>query len=66
MSLTNLWVILICTVRTEEPGVLQSMGLKRVGHDQATEQQQNSSIIDTVNSLHLKYTFKSMMFVVNC
>ena len=25
---------------TEEPGVLQSMGLQRVGHDLATEQQQ--------------------------
>ena len=25
--------------RTEEPGVLQSMGLKRVGHNLATEQQ---------------------------
>ena len=26
--------------RTEEPGGLQSMGLQRVGHDSATEQQQ--------------------------
>ena len=25
--------------RTEEPGVLQSMGLQRVGHDLETEQQ---------------------------
>ena len=27
--------------RTEEPGVLQSMGLQRIGHDLATEQQQH-------------------------
>ena len=27
-------------VRTGRPGVLQSMGLQRVGHDWATEQQQ--------------------------
>ena len=27
-------------VRTEEPGVLQAMGLQRVGYDSATEQQQ--------------------------
>ena len=27
---------------TEEPGGLQTMGLQRVGHDSATEQQQNN------------------------
>ena len=27
---------------TEEPGRLQTMGLQRVGHDSATEQQQNN------------------------
>ena len=26
-------------LRTEEPGVLQAMGLQRVGYDSATEQQ---------------------------
>ena len=30
---------------TEEPGGLQSMGLQRVGHDLATEQQQQQHII---------------------
>ena len=33
MNLTKLW-------KTEEPGVLQSMGWQIVGHDLATEQQQ--------------------------
>ena len=28
--------------RTEEPGVLQSTGSQRVGHDSATEQQEQS------------------------
>ena len=27
---------------TEEPGGLQTMGLQRIGHDSATEQQQNN------------------------
>ena len=31
--------------RTEEPGVLQSMGLQRVGHDLATEQQHPHSTL---------------------
>ena len=35
MSLNNLGVI----ARTGKPGMLQSMGLKRVRHDLATEQQ---------------------------
>ena len=30
--------------RTEEPGMLQPMGLQRVGHDLVTEQQQNSVV----------------------
>ena len=32
MSLSKLWVI----VKDREAGVLQSMGLKRVGHDRVT------------------------------
>ena len=35
MSLSKLWEI----VKDREPGVLQSMGLQRVGHNLATEQQ---------------------------
>ena len=37
VNLSKLWKV----VRTEEPDVLQSMGSQRVGHDLATEQQQN-------------------------
>ena len=37
MSLSKLWEI----VRTGKPGVLQSTGSQRVGHDVATEQQQS-------------------------
>ena len=37
MSLSRLWE----TVEDRKPGVLQSMGLQRVGHNRATEQQQN-------------------------
>ena len=36
MSLSKLWEM----VKNREAGVLQSMGLQRVGHDWATEQQQ--------------------------
>ena len=32
-------------VMTGKPGVLQSMGSQRVGHDLATEQQQHHSIV---------------------
>ena len=35
MSLRKLWEM----VKDRKPGVLQSMGLQRVGHDSATEQQ---------------------------
>ena len=34
LSLSKLWEI----VKDREPGVLQSMGLQRVGHNLATEQ----------------------------
>ena len=34
MSLSKLWEI-----RTEKPGMLQSMGSQRVGHELVTEQQ---------------------------
>ena len=37
MSLSILWE----TVEDRKPGVLQSMGLQRVRHNRATEQQQN-------------------------
>ena len=33
---------------TEEPGGLQSMGLQRVGHDLATEQQQQPGFLTAV------------------
>ena len=36
MSLSKLQEV----IRTGKPGVLQSMGLQRIGHDLATEQQQ--------------------------
>ena len=35
MSLSRLWEM----VKDRDPGVLQSMGWQRVGHDQATQQQ---------------------------
>ena len=35
ISLSKLWEI----VKTGKPGMLQSMGLQRIGHDLATEQQ---------------------------
>ena len=34
--------ILAWNTRTEEPGGLQSVGLQRVGHDQATERTQHT------------------------
>ena len=36
MNLSRLWEIM----KDEEPGVLQSMGSQRTGHELATEQQQ--------------------------
>ena len=36
MSFSKLWEL----VKDRKPGVLQSMGLQRVGHDLATEQHQ--------------------------
>ena len=36
MNLSQLWEI----AETEEPGVLQSIGSQRVGHDLVTKQQQ--------------------------
>ena len=38
-------------VRDGEPGVLQSMGLQRVGHDWATEQQLCNPFIDVLYCL---------------
>ena len=43
MSLSKLWEM----VKDRKPGMLQSMGLQRVGHDLATEkQQQVSDVMD--------------------
>ena len=36
--------------KTEEPGVLQSMGLQRVGRDLVTEQQQQHTVKETEDS----------------
>ena len=41
VSLSKLWKM----VKDGKPGVLQSMGLQRVGHDWATEQQQQRHIL---------------------
>ena len=41
MSLSKLWE----TVTDRKPGVLQSMGSQRVGHDFVTEQQQTVVIL---------------------
>ena len=41
MNLNKLWEI----VETEEPGVLQSMGSQRVGHDLPTEQRQQNVLL---------------------
>ena len=38
MNLEKLWEM----VRAERPGVLQSMGLQRAGHDWLTEQQRHT------------------------
>ena len=41
MSLSKLWEI----VKTGKPGVLQSAGSQRVGHDLATEQQGKNALV---------------------
>ena len=43
MSLSKLWE----AVKDREACVLQSMGLQRVGHDRATEQQQINNFVPT-------------------
>ena len=40
-SLSKLWEI----VKDREPGVLQSMGLQRVGHNLATEQEEEPALL---------------------
>ena len=45
MSLSKLWEI----VQTGKPGVKQSMGSQRVGHDLETKQQQNSHQVEEIN-----------------
>ena len=50
MSLSKLWEL----VRTGKPGVLQSMGSQRVGHDLETQQQQH---IPLYGIPHLLYSF---------
>ena len=42
--------------RTEEPGVLQSMGLQRVGDDLATEQQHPNSTLCSRDRVYDKET----------
>ena len=37
---------------TEEPGLLQSMGLQRIGHDLATKQQKHKAIDVAVECLN--------------
>ena len=52
--------------RTGQPGVLQSMGLQRVWHDSATEQQQNQTKMFTKKKkkIHIKdYNFKNYSFL---
>ena len=39
-NLSKLWKM----IRNEKPGMLQSLGLPRVGHDLATEQQQKQQL----------------------
>ena len=51
MSLSKLKEI----VKDRKPGVLQSMGLQRVGHDLANEQQQ----YDIVRNIYLVFTSSS-------
>ena len=45
VNLGKLWEV----VRDRKPGVLQSMGLQRIGHNLATEQQQFSDML--INTL---------------
>ena len=45
MNLGKLWEM----VRTRKPGILQSMGSQRVGHNRMTEQQQG----DIKTTLHV-------------
>ena len=49
MSLSNPWEM----VKTEKPGVLQSIGLQRVGHNWVTEQQQRTIYIEKILGLEL-------------
>ena len=48
MSLSKLWEI----VKTGKPGVLQSAGSQRVGHDLATEQQGKNAFVAKMWSLN--------------
>ena len=48
MNLSELWEI----VEDREPGVLQSMGPQRVGHDFAAEQQQRGYSLVTCHASH--------------
>ena len=58
MKLSKLW-----EWRTEEPGVLQSMGSQRVGHDLATEQEIHSHFQTYFKSLSEALTF---FHLLNC
>ena len=48
MSLSKRWEI----VKDGKPGMLQSMGSQRVGHDLVTEQKQQQKLIRLVNTIH--------------
>ena len=48
VNLSRLWEM----VKDREPGVLQSMGSQRVGHDLATEQHQHPTLGVLVSTLH--------------
>ena len=48
---------------TGRPGMLQSMGSQRVGHDWATEQQQEHTyIFSTLFWKHLQYSIRFLQF----
>ena len=48
---------------TGKPGVLQSAGLVRVGHNLVTEQEQHSRLVPGAGILHIECsTFHSIIF----
>ena len=45
--------------RTEEPGLLQSLGLQRVGHDSATERQPHSAFTERIQNVYSTEDFRN-------